>query len=178
MLIDILLLGVAVAFLRGGRPDRTLSLAHSWLILVAAVLQAAAAFTPQGVAQWLVLGSYGSLLVCLVKNLNRQSIRLIFVGVLLNVVVILANGGRMPVSLEAAGRLSYDLQPLIKGTDFKRVAMSDATAFNFLGDVIYVPIPIPRVVSIGDVAIALGAFLLIQEYMLKPLTFQARRLSV
>ncbi|MGZ0051826.1 DUF5317 family protein [Brevibacillus gelatini] len=40
----------------------------------------------------------------------------------------------------------------------------------FLTDVIYMPLIIPRVISIGDIFIMLGAFLLVQRLMNKPIS--------
>lgn len=178
MFVDILLLSVVIAWLRGGRPSPSLGLKHSWLILIAFAIQILAIFLPVHVRPALILLSYGVLLGALALNADRQSIRLILVGVLLNIVVIGMNHGRMPVSLPAAQRLGFDTTPLVVGSDYKRVAMSEATRFNFLGDVIYLPAPLPRVVSLGDLFIALGAFLLIQEFMGRAITLRAHSLRL
>lgn len=178
MLLDVLILSVLIALLRGGRPSPSIGLKSPWIILAAMGLQLLAVFVPRGLSPILILLSYVVLLVGLAFNLEHQSLRLIFVGVLLNVIVIGMNLGRMPVSIPAAQRLGFDTAPLVSGTDYKRVAMSESTRFNFLGDVIYVPVPMPRVISVGDVSVALGAFLLIQEYMSKPIRVQVRRLSL
>ncbi|MHB9145490.1 MAG: DUF5317 domain-containing protein [Symbiobacteriia bacterium] len=177
MLLDMVLISLVVALLRGGRPTEQFRLRHSWVIFVALGMQVAAVFTPRLLSPWLVLASYAVLMVTLFFNLDKQSVRLIFIGVLLNALVIGLNAGHMPVSVAAAKGLGFDTAPLVAQTDFKRVAMTGATLFNFLGDVIPVPLPLPRVVSFGDILIAIGAFLLIQEFMSKPLAFRARRLS-
>lgn len=177
MLLDMVIISLIVALIRGGRPTEQFRLRHSWIIFVALGLQLLAVLTPRQISPWLVLSSYMVLMVGLFFNLDKQSMRLIFVGVLLNALVIGLNGGHMPVSVAAAKGLGFDTTPLTAQSDYKRIAMSGATLFNFLGDVIPVPIPLPRVVSIGDILIAIGAFLLIQEFMAKPLAFRARRLS-
>lgn len=173
-----LVISVLVAVLRGGRPADSINIRYPWIIFVSLGIQLAAVATPRNISPMLILTGYAILLVVLALNLDKQHMRLIFVGVLLNAVVISLNAGHMPVSVAAAAGLGFDTQPLLAGTDYKRVAMTDQTMFNFLGDVIPVPFPMPRVVSIGDVLIALGAFLLIQEFMSKPVTFRARRLSL
>jgi hypothetical protein len=178
VLLDILLLSLLVAFLRGGRPSPSLGLKKSWLILIAFALQILAIFLPVHLRPVIVLLSYAVLLGALALNGQRQSIRLILVGVLLNVVVISMNNGKMPVSLPAAERLNFDTTPLVVGSDFKRIAMSDDTHFNFLGDVIYTPAPIPRVFSLGDIFIAFGAFFLIQEFMGRPITLRVSSLRL
>lgn len=178
MLADMVLLSVLVALIRGGRPSDKLDVRCPWLIFTALGLQLVAVATPRSISPLLVLVSYAVLLTGLAFNLEKQSLRLIFVGVLLNAVVIGVNAGHMPVSVSAAAGLGFDTRPLLAGTDYKRVAMTDTTLFNFLGDVIPVPFPMPRVVSIGDVLIALGAFLLIQEFMSKPVNLRTRRLTL
>jgi len=72
--------------------------------------------------------------------------------------------------LEQAQRLSYPIDALVNGTDFKHIAMSAQTHLPFLGDFIYKPIFIPRVISIGDIFIMLGTFLLVQRIMNKPIS--------
>jgi hypothetical protein len=177
MMIDVILLSFLIAFLRKGRITELPKINSPWLILAAMGLQLVAVVLPRNISPWLILFSYFVLLAGLGRNLDRQSMRLIFVGVLLNVIAIGVNIGRMPVSLPAAERLGFDTRPLVMGTDYKRVAMSDETRFNFLGDVIYVPFPMPRVVSIGDLAVAGGAFVLVQEIMNRPITLKSRSLT-
>ncbi len=177
MLLDMVLASLFIALLRGGGPTEQFGLRHSWVIFVVLGMQVAAVFTPRILSPLLVLGSYAVLMIMLFFNLDKQSMRLVFIGVLLNAMVIGLNGGHMPVSVAAASGLGFDTAPLIAQSDFKRVAMTGATLFNFLGDVIPVPLPLPRVVSIGDILIAVGAFLLIQEFMSRPLALRVRRLS-
>jgi hypothetical protein len=177
-MLDVLLLGFVIALFRGGRVSSRLEIRNAWVIILALALQVLTLVLPRPAGPVLILVSYGVLIAGLTYNLNRQSIRLLLVGVLLNLVVIGLNFGRMPVSVPAAERMGFDTAPLVSGTDYKRVAMSDQTRFNFLGDVIYVPYPMPRVMSIGDVVVALGAFMLIQELMSKPITFEVRRLGL
>ncbi|MGE5674165.1 MAG: DUF5317 domain-containing protein [Mycobacterium leprae] len=178
MLLDVLLLSFIVALVRKGRPSKTLGLKDAWVIFLALGIQVLAVLVPRRLSPIFILLSFCVLLIGLVRNLHVQSLRLVFLGVLLNVLVIASNHGQMPVSLSAAERLGVDTKPLVAGTDYKRVAMTDKTRFDFLGDVIYVPVPLPRVVSLGDVVVAFGAFLLVQEYMGKPITFRVRSLSL
>ena len=177
MLLDILVLSFIIALIRGGRPA-PFDVKRPSLVILAVALQVAAIFVPHLVSQSFILLSYVALAAGLISNSERTSMRLILVGVLLNVIVIAANYGRMPVSLSAAAHVGVNIAPLVSNTDFKRVAMSDDTRFNFLGDVIFVPYPLRRVVSLGDIVIAVGAFTLVQEFMSRPITFRVRRLSL
>ena len=177
MLLDMILLSLFVALMRGGRPSDQFRVRHSWAVFIAFGLQLAAVAAPRALSPWLLMVSYATLLLALAFNLDKQSLRLVFVGVVLNALVMGLNGGLMPVSVAAAQGLGFDASPLLAHSDLKRIAMTDHTLFSFLGDVIPVPFPLPRVVSVGDLLIALGAFLLIQELMSKPVAFRARKLS-
>jgi hypothetical protein len=75
-------------------------------------------------------------------------------GGLLNLTVILANGGRMPVAAELAG-------PLLRlGTVGQYTLMGPDTVLNFLADWIYIP-PIPEAYSPGDLLIGAGIALVV-----------------
>ncbi|MCG5027033.1 DUF5317 domain-containing protein, partial [Anoxybacillus flavithermus] len=60
--------------------------------------------------------------------------------------------------------------PVLNGTDFKHTVLTEQTVLPFLSDIIYMPSIIPRVISIGDIFIMLGAFLLVQRLMNKPIS--------
>lgn len=104
------------------------------------------------------------LLIGLWVNREQPGLPLAFVGILLNAVVIVANGGYMPVwepSVIAAG-----LSPAEVGSTFHRVVSATAAGgipSDFLaqagplGDIIPIPIPFIRnVISIGDVFLGAG----------------------
>jgi len=92
----------------------------------------------------------------------------ILAGVGLNFIVMLLNGGKMPVSLEAVSVLgSVDM--LENGAIVsKHMALTDSTILPFLGDIIPLTSPYPRslVISIGDVVMNLGIFIYLQSVML------------
>jgi hypothetical protein len=77
---------------------------------------------------------------------------LIAAGALLNLVVVLVNGG-MPVDPAAAALAGTAL----RGDDPLHHALDAATRLPFLADVIPLP-PLRNVYSAGDVAIAAGGF--------------------
>lgn len=104
-----------------------------------------------------------------VMLLNRHvpGMKLIFAGAALNLLVITANGGFMPISesaLRIAGQEEEMLhhQPRQDGEDYilpnSRLSTGNANLL-FLGDVIPIPkeSPISTVVSVGDVILAVGA---------------------
>lgn len=108
----------------------------------------------------LLAGGFGLLLATLWVNRSYPGLGLAFVGILLNAIVIAANGGYMPVwgpSLALAGIDPAEVSSRI------HVIVSDADTLVFLnrllflGDVVPNPLPIiQNVTSLGDIFIAIG----------------------
>ncbi|MFT9487902.1 MAG: DUF5317 domain-containing protein [Tepidibacillus sp.] len=172
MLIDSLIIGVLIAKLRGGRVLNFLDLdIHSpWLIILALFIQLPIMFLYPKFLFVAMIVSYILLLLFLYQNKNLHGSKWVFMGIILNMVVMLANGGRMPVDMRAAQELIPEHIPsLLAGTYGKHIAMTINTSFRFLGDIFYVPAPYPHpvVFSIGDVLISIGLFILIQKVMVK-----------
>ncbi|MFD3447584.1 DUF5317 domain-containing protein [Microbacteriaceae bacterium 4G12] len=108
-------------------------------------------------------------LLFLYMNRKQSGFSLIFIGVLLNFIVIVTNGGRMPVSLEAASILDPMYTEVLKeGVYAKHQALTASTHFAFLGDIIPITKPYPKtqVVSIGDIVMNIGIFIFIQRLMI------------
>lgn len=114
--------------------------------------------------------SYLLLLIGVIMNIKKISFQIMTVGVLLNLIVILSNGGQMPVSIwamEKAGLLR-NIDRIYNRADIVHCFMEPTTKLWFLGDVF----PIGRsgffsyVVSIGDIIMSLGVFVYIQRLML------------
>lgn len=104
--------------------------------------------------------------------INRQHIglKIVFVGVFLNFVVMALNSGRMPVSEEASLILDPMYIDSIKdGLYGKHALLTESTRLAFLSDIIPITSPYPRdqVISIGDVIMNIGIFYFIQHQMLK-----------
>ena len=83
-------------------------------------------------------------LLFLYMNRKNPGFKLIFIGVFLNFLVMVLNGGRMPVSVEASAVLDPEYIEVIKeGLYAKHTMLTFSTNLGFLGDVI----PIIRPVS-------------------------------
>jgi Family of unknown function (DUF5317) len=157
------LAGLALAPLMGGRWGRLGDIRVRWvgLFYVAIALQVAAFpawvlpwHTPDRVAIVLWLASYGLFAAGVAGNLRLPGVPLICVGMVSNVVAILANGGHMP-ALPAALRAA--------GLHFQQSRNSTALAaphLHWLVDRWAAPgwVPLANVYSVGDVLIALGGF--------------------
>ncbi len=110
-----------------------------------------------------------AVLVALLRNLRLPGLTIIALGAVLNLAVVLANGGYMPSSpgawLELTGTaalpVSYYSNVALIGPD---------TVLPFLGDIFLFPRPLPMATafSIGDVIIALGAVIFLVSAMRRP----------
>jgi len=165
MLIAVLaLVAVALVPLTGGslRALADLRFARAWTLPTALAVQVIVISVwpsgPERLLQLLHLVSYALAAWFLVANRRTTGMALIACGALLNVVVITANDGVMPAS-ESAFRTAG----IERTDDFENSAPADDAHLAFLGDVFAVPDgwPLANVFSVGDVAIVLGAGLLL-----------------
>ena len=179
ILLLALLLSIAISLARGGR-FRWLAqtpLRCGWLAIVAFALQWSVIYVPLprtegflGPRTLLLMASY--LLVVVVVAMNRRvpGLALIGVGLGLNLSVMLANGGFMPVTLEAVERaglahLALGTEPGARLSATKDIILpAEATRLWLLSDVFVVPPPVPlrTVFSPGDAFLAAGVFVLFQ----------------
>ncbi len=169
LLIWPVLIGLIIGFLRGGRIAQLgrLPLKITWLIPISLVIQLLIfpLFVAQPVIAWgtqyFHIGSYLLLVVFVV--INRRVVPLVSagIGMMANFIVIVVNGGYMPVSVTALSRMGAEtVIALLQQYEYfgNVVLMSEKTALNFLGDILYLPpfIPFAAPFSIGDVIISIG----------------------
>ncbi|WP_041439009.1 MULTISPECIES: DUF5317 domain-containing protein [Thermus] len=100
----------------------------------------------------LLLVGYG-----LYRNRHLKSLYLVLYGLLLNTLVILANGGHMPVSLDTLKKAGIEgWEELLKTrADAVHSLLDESTRLPFLGDVIPLP-PLRKAASPGDLFILAG----------------------
>ena len=119
---------------------------------------------------WLQLASYGLLIAGLLYNRKWKGIRWILIGVVLNFVVIMANGGRMPVEVTGFDPQVYhtSLETLASGKDLTHGMANESTRLLFLADIIHLkkPYPLPKSLSIGDVLMMMGVFFYVRSQVL------------
>ena len=155
----IAVLVAAVALMRGGSLE---SLAATraqwlWLVWVALLIQGTLILEPS----W--LSDAGALAVLITTNLaiilfmvlNRTlpGMLIAAVGLLLNLVVISANGA-MPVSDRVLGMADID-ESALDSAGLKHERMTDDTALPWLGDVVPIT-PLREIWSLGDFVLAAG----------------------
>lgn len=160
---------VVIGFLRGGNFRNLPLFNRLWLPPLAAVLQASTVLVPATTLSLVLLfTSYVLLIWFLASNWRFVGLRLLAVGLGLNLLVMGANGGRMPASMEAAevaGVSQSAIAQVSSGMAPKHMAITDQTRLAFLADQFPLKYPIRKVISVGDTFILLGSFLLVQECM-------------
>ena len=174
---------LVIGKLRGGRLKNLLSLKINWvfLIIAAALLQSLGAIivAKELTPYWKIINDYGIwlqlavyiLLFCgVIKNFGLEGMPLVFLGILLNFIVIMSNGGRMPVDINGIEHMlsMESLNILQNGKSLTHIAASESTKFLFLGDIIHLkrPYPLPKSLSIGDIFMMIGIFKLIYKGLL------------
>ena len=151
-------------------------LVHTWLVVIAVLPQVFAFYyapvarlTPAWLASVCLIVSLFGLLVFVGLNLGRPGIWLLGLGLVLNLIVIVLNGGLMPISPAVGVRLFTDhpVQALETGLRLAWskdivLARSDTVLWWF-SDCFLLPrwFPVQIAFSIGDVLVALGAFWLL-----------------
>lgn len=156
-----LLLAVAVSYLRGGRLSRIADapLQRTWLLFTGVALQAVVELgAGRGLlgdastsGYLLLLASQLVVLVWVASNWQLPGMLLVGTGLLLNAVVIGANGA-MPVDPAAIRALGVDPDTLAPG---KHTLMTARTRLPWLADIWPLP-PLRSIISVGDVVLAAG----------------------
>lgn len=156
--VVVLLVAMAIGYIAHGslRQLGQLRFRSSWLVLAALVAQLVAGVAAGPAYQWglglsvLLIGAF------LTRNRGVRGMGLVALGLLLNAVVVGANGA-MPVSADASGRAGLSTQRLLAGTDPRHQLAGPDTQLRWLGDVIPVLLPLhPQVISVGDLLVAAG----------------------
>ncbi len=167
-----LAVGLWIAWFRK-QPYHLPGLAVIWLGIVAFIPQWFVYFLPATreriPSDWVPLFMIVSqilLVIFVLANSRRSGFWILGIGLLLNLLVILLNGGWMPISPEMVTRLFPNALPGTweigqrLGTGKDIVLNITETRLAFLGDRILIPFPPPlhpTAFSIGDFFIALGA---------------------
>jgi lipid-A-disaccharide synthase-like uncharacterized protein len=177
ILLSAIVAGMVVGLLVAWRTRTTWqppSFKHGWLLVVGFLPQFLAFFLPATRSvfpDWLaavsLVGSQVILLVFCLFNRNLPGIFLINIGLGLNLIVILANGGFMPLPIETAVYL-IPLEALVKMESGSRIATGSKDVLlptseiilPWLSDRFFIPSG-RFVYSFGDVMIAIGAFWLL-----------------
>jgi len=173
LFLSVLALSVLVGYLAGGRLRRYEQRLLKWWGLAPLGLALQALPMPEGlhgtdllVRVALFGASYLVLLIFVGANIRMAGMPLVFVGLALNALVIIPNGG-MPVSrhaLAVSGQGNL-LDELLEDPGAKHHLVTSEDILTPLGDVIPVPPPFRQVASVGDVFLYAGLAWLIVSVM-------------
>ena len=165
----VLVIAIILGAMRGGKLRNLTEIRVKlwWLLPIGFVMLSIANFLPSeyhSAAVSLILGSYLPLLLFVWLNRTSSGIWIAGIGILMNFSVIVANAG-MPVLTEAAIIAGGGNGAMVLGA--KHVLLTTETVLPFLADVI----PVPRsVLSLGDVFLAIGIGVFLEDQMRRPLS--------
>ncbi len=189
MLIETTVTSLAVGKVRGGKIKNIeqIELKAWYLFILGFILEFASVYfssrnvpyVSELINEYFIFihaASYILISIALILNFNFKSMILIFIGTIMNFIVIIVNGGKMPVSaegLKAAGLHEY-LKMLIDGKVITHTIIDKTTKLPILGDIITIPnpYPLPKLLSIGDIFLAIGIFLFLQKAMMNKNMFK------
>lgn len=182
MFIEPTILSIIIAYIRKGR-FKNLADVHieGWyFLIISGLIQAFLSIAKKLDLSWanilltdyfiyILTLSYILMIITVVLNLEKKSMKLFFIGIILNLIVILGNNGKMPVSLEGIRGIRNETILPYRESDIKHVGISKDTKLVYLGDIILIPppYPLPKIISIGDIFLMLGNFMFFQEEMVR-----------
>jgi multisubunit Na+/H+ antiporter MnhC subunit len=168
MVYEYIAVTVLVALLKKGSLQQlsNTEIKHSYIIITCFLIQIAAinlddrsSFVDKTFPIW-ILSSYLMLAFTSWANRDLPGFKLFAAGMLLNFTAIAANGGRMPVSIEALRQANLsNYLPVILEDPKKHQVLTETTNLPFLTDVIPLSQPLVlmnMVVSVGDLVITAG----------------------
>ena len=185
--VYIIIISIIIGLLRNGKLSSLsqISLKRIELIVLACLIQAGLIFLESkkvkfvlDYSSYMLIFSYIVLLLAVWYNKKIKGIKIIALGIIFNFIVIVVNGGHMPVLLSSLHKAGLDDFALVlkEGTYVTHTLITEKTLFKFLADVIPLspPFPDPSVVSVGDFLMFYGVFSLIQNAMVKKQNSVAR----
>ena len=175
MLWEAILLGIIIGWLRNGKLKylNKVSL-FGWPLIILALLVQTAVWidfnTSSGylttVYPFIYLISFVFLLLFIFLQNRQAGIIIIGLGILLNLLVITANRGMMPVdSTRMPSTVAKELATGVKSPF--HTTITDNTWLDYLGDRIPIPYRRNQLLSIGDIFIGCGILVFLQHNMLK-----------
>ena len=114
--------------------------------------------------------SFLLLLSVIYHNSHIKGMKIIFIGIFINLLAITMNGGQMPVSPEALNKASLEtIYETVKSGNYVTHTLmteSDNLIAKIAGDIIPIipPHPRPRVISIGDIVMTIGIIYMLYFY--------------
>jgi hypothetical protein len=176
LFVAAIVLGLVFALLTGGRLENLARLRFHWpsLLVLAVVVREVVLLTPLGRNDWARYVYVLALLAILGWTIwhwaSVRGVWLVSAGIALNLLVIVANTGRMPVAPDLAPSL------VRHGTQGQYIVMGASTRLNLLGDWI-AQYPVPEAYSPGDVLIAVGLAIVVFSAARNPHPYRDKELT-
>lgn len=181
MLFETLLLAMVIGYIRKGKLSNLEDLPFKgWPLIAAGILVfffqiSILRLSDGNIAhfvftnlKWFHVTSNTAIIAGLLLSSREPGYLLSSFGMLLNMIAAFVNGGRMPVSPAALEKLGLfeQLSVLQAGGTSVHQLLDDTTNLYFISDLIPIPIITPKAVSIGDLILSIGIFLIIHKYMI------------
>jgi len=180
MFIEPSFLSIAIAKIRGGKINNIANVNFKGYFLFIA------AFLMQGFlgllnnsdiltikkfvsnySYYVITLSYIMMIGASLMNVKKIYMKLFLIGIILNFIVIMANGGKMPVYFPPDLNVSEEVIEE-REYDIIHTGVDENTRLFFLADIICItkPYPLPKILSIGDLFIMAGIYMFFQREML------------
>ena len=182
MFIEPSVLSIIIAKFKGGKFKNLekVEIKGFYLIAISALLQLSSSLSKKiniGLVEeiisnyliYIILISYILLIAVALLNIKSFYMKLFLIGILLNLVVIMANNGKMPVSIRGLKGIYLETELPEREFDIKHTKINKDTKLRFLADIILIdkPYPLPKILSIGDLFIMGGVFFFFHIEMLR-----------
>ncbi len=168
ILVYMMAVSVVIGYARGGRLKHYLENPLNGIVFPIAAFAIEAALPLLGVKFLApaVIAEYALLFLFVLLNRKLRPAWLMAAGVVMNAMVIFANGFRMPVTPVVQDPAFARFVEMVRSGDLIEYVLVDWNApLWFLGDTIPITRVVPGIASIGDLVLAAGLFWLIQLFM-------------
>ncbi len=177
MFIEAIILGLIIGYIRKGSIENLgyIKIKGTALILLAGIIQGLPFILYRfniayEVLKWFTPASLIILLICILMNFSKKGTKFIFVGILLNLIVVLINDMKMPVLFKALkiSGLEHMAMPIKMGDAINCMPFENSWGITgYMGKIIPIPevYPLARVLSLGDIFIAIGIVIFVSKSM-------------
>ncbi len=170
------LISISILFIRKKRlklSNIKIEIKGYQILIIAAVIELTAEFVYKNLNSsnifkilsfhWLI---YLAIFAVTILNFKKTFMKLLFLGTLLNFIAIVSNDFKMPV-LVSEVLLNTEAKRIYlqTGQDLIHSLLTENTKFKILCDIFTLPppYPFPKTISIGDILLLLGVFVVWQE---------------
>jgi hypothetical protein len=168
MFIEAIIVGLIIAYFRGGRLDNFnyLDIKGWYLIIIGLMFQLTPIFI-SGYTFLTYLQLFGiiMILMAVLVNIKLKGFWLIMLGGVLNLLAVLVHDFKMPVNLifQMETRFNSFIDTIIEGNVINYTVFESTTWTGLLGKILATPnwYPFPKLLSVGDIFITVGLFFFI-----------------